>query len=315
MDERQAQIREGAGLDEARLNVEFIDFLKKWSTPILVIIALIALGYYGLKKREEMRDAALAAAFTQLDAAREAGSPAGLLAVADEHRGQGAVSEIAELQAADVYLGSYRAGLREGAQVKPTGEPEDPSMILTDEERAKQLDKAAELYQKVVNDTTGKMDLVQHTIGGMYGLAAVAESRGKFDDAKREYEAIQTLARSADMPEHVELAKERLDTLGSLSTLPKLYAKAEIPASVSGMLPEGLRQIPNPFQNQNPQPAAVGPEVPATSTPAVVGPPAPLPAPVEPETGLPGSAPPDEHAPAPGEKPAEKPAEPPKDKP
>src|SRR5262245_7049428 len=99
MDERQAQIREGAGLDEARLNVEFIEFLKKWSTPLLVIIALVALGYFGLQKLREARHAALTTAFTQLDAARTSGNPSGLLAVADEHNGQGAVPEIARLQA------------------------------------------------------------------------------------------------------------------------------------------------------------------------------------------------------------------------
>jgi hypothetical protein len=314
MDERQAQIREGAGLDEARLNVEFIEFLKKWSTPLLVIVAVIALGYFGLQRLREARASALSAAFTQLDAARDAGNPVGLLAVAEEHDGQGAVPEIARLQAADIYLGSYRAGMREGAQVTPAGEPEDPATVLSEEERTKQLDKAAELYQKVVAETSGKPDLVQHTIGGMYGLAAVAECRANFDEARRHYDAIETLARTADMPEHVELAKQRLDTLGSLANIPKLYAKAQIPVPPP-LLPEGVRQVPNPFGNQTPAPETAAP----TATP-VEGPVVPPPTPVEPETGAPGAVPPDEKPaePAtekPAEKPPEKPADPPKDKP
>ena len=44
MEERQTQIREGAGLEESKLNVEFIDWLQRWSTPILLLVAGAALG-------------------------------------------------------------------------------------------------------------------------------------------------------------------------------------------------------------------------------------------------------------------------------
>lgn len=313
MDERQAQIREGAGLDEARLNMEFIDFLKKWSTPVLVIVALIALGYFGLQKRREMRVAALSAAFAQLDAARDAGNPTGLLAVADDHRGQAAVAEIAELAAADIYLASYRSGVRPGGRIDGAGVPEDAADLLPEEERLQQLGKAADMYQRVVTATTGKPQMVQHTIGALYGLAAVAESRSEFDAARRHYDAIETLARNSDLPEHVEIAKGRLETLGALATLPRLYAKSEIPQSAAGAIPEGLVPIPNPYLN-NPQAA---PDA-ATTTPAIdptlpAGPeapaptPAPVPTPVEPETGAPGATPPGEEPAEPAPAPAETP--------
>ena len=52
MDERQTQIRQGAGLEESRINTEFLDFLNKWSSPVLIVIGLsteqsIAKLFYG----------------------------------------------------------------------------------------------------------------------------------------------------------------------------------------------------------------------------------------------------------------------------
>jgi hypothetical protein len=311
MDERHGQIREGAGLDEARLNVEFIDFLKKWSTPILVVIAVIALGYFLLQKRRDSRVAARAAAYAQLDAAREAGSPAGLIAVADEHRGEGAVAEMAYLTLADIYLASSRLGISPEGRVDGAGTPDDPASLLTDEQKAQQLEKAAEFYKKVVDATSGNPDLAIHTIGGLYGLAAVAESKGDFEAARRHYDAIEVAAKNADMPEQVQIVKQRLETLGTLSNLPRLYVKADIPQSVAGSMPEGLVPVPNPFGPGQQPPALedeigpIGPAGPSSPslTPETAPPPAPPP--VEPETGAPGATPP-------GEKPVEEPAAEPK---
>jgi hypothetical protein len=42
MDERQTQIRERAGLEEARYNQDFIEFLRRFGTPILMVAAVIA---------------------------------------------------------------------------------------------------------------------------------------------------------------------------------------------------------------------------------------------------------------------------------
>lgn len=298
MDERQAQIREGAGLDEARLNVEFIDFLKKWSTPLLVIVAVIALGYFGWQKRREMKAAAVTNAFAQLEAASDAGNPAGLLAVADEHRAHGAVAEIAYLKAADIHLSSYRAGLAPGSRVTGDGTPENVADLLSDADRAKQLDRAGELFQWVLTETTGDMDQALHAIEAMYGLAAVAECRGKFDEARKQYEGIEALARTADMPDHVELAKRRIETLGTLASVPRLYAKSELPMPAlppelsPTLIPVPAEDIPTPLAPAGDlQPA--GPPVPEPA-------PAPTPAPAEQETGKPGTAPP-------GEQPAEAP--------
>ena len=47
MDERQTQIREAAGLDESRLNTEFVEFLRKWGPIALGVLAVAALAFVG----------------------------------------------------------------------------------------------------------------------------------------------------------------------------------------------------------------------------------------------------------------------------
>src|SRR5437868_5931135 len=97
MEDRQKQIREGAGLEESRLNTEFIDFLKKYSTPILVVIAVAAGGYAGFNYLQKQRDLARDHAFVQFEAALGSHNPKSLTAVADENSSRGAVAPMARL--------------------------------------------------------------------------------------------------------------------------------------------------------------------------------------------------------------------------
>ena len=45
LDRRTRQITEGAGLEESRLNQDFVEFLKKWSTPLLLVIVAAVAAY------------------------------------------------------------------------------------------------------------------------------------------------------------------------------------------------------------------------------------------------------------------------------
>ncbi len=44
MDERQEQVQVGAGLQESRLNTDLINWLNKWGSHILSVVALIVLA-------------------------------------------------------------------------------------------------------------------------------------------------------------------------------------------------------------------------------------------------------------------------------
>ena len=121
MDERQQQIRAGAGLEESRLNTEFIDFIQKWGGPFLIICALLMGAWAGWNWLERKKSQRLDEAFGQYEAQLAGGnpSPEALRAVAEEFSGIASVSLLARLNAADIYLAAIRSGVRTGATPTP----------------------------------------------------------------------------------------------------------------------------------------------------------------------------------------------------
>ena len=228
MDQRQAQIREGAGLEESKLNVEFIEWLRRWSTPLLLVAAIAALGWVLYQKFERAQLAKVDRAFGELETAMVAGSPETLKAVADAYSGVRAVPVMARLGAADAYLRAARAGVRPGAALKQDGTV-DAADVLSDQDRASMLDQAQGQYAEVLKATESDERNSLHAIGAAFGLAAVAESRGDMEGAKKNYEKAQTLAERGGFPGPGEVAKKRLADLPSRAQPPKLYAKAELP--------------------------------------------------------------------------------------
>ncbi len=264
MDERQTQIREGAGLEDSRLNTELIDWLKKWSTPILVVVAVIALLYALNQRMEESRLARVDNAFIELDAASQGpvdSSPDSLARVAEDFSGvKVAVPELARLRAADVYLISVVRGLDVGARPGPDGSLEDESDLLDETERESYLAQAQRLYDMVWQSSKDKPSKAIHAIPALYGLAAVAECRRDFGAAKQFYEQIKTTAAASGYEAHIHVVDERiasLDTLGELPTLPK------------------EADLPEPPQPETPEIELPEITVPPADGPGEAGPPAP----------------------------------------
>jgi hypothetical protein len=319
MEDRQRQIREGAGLEESRLNVEFIDWLKKYSTPVLMVIAVACLVYFGLTRYRQSVERGLDDAFQNLSAAREARSPANLLAVADKFPGKGSVTALARLDAADLYLEAYRTGVPAGVRVdRMTGNLPEGEKLLTDEQRTQALADAETQYKAVFEATKGVSGWSMHAVSSMFGLAAVAEARGEIDKARGFYEDIQKRAAAEKMTSVENIAKARVETLDQLATAPQLYASSSlaptattrevpfttpmqnmqirtsdgetVPVGQSGPAqpvqvpaPQTLPrvEIPVPAPSPDAQPASTGP-VPATGDPTrapVIPPASPAPAP------------------------------------
>lgn len=228
------QIREGAGLDESRINEDFVELLKKYTTPALLVLVIIAAGYFGLNRYRQMKAAALDAAFLELDQAERAGSPDGLTAVAQAHEGQRAVSTLARLAAADIHLKSARTRLAVAAPLKPDGTPENESDILTDEQRDDQLSQAAQLYQRVIDEAPGGAVNIT-AINAMFGLAAVAEMRGEMEAAGNWYTRIAEAAKNAGLARLEAVATERKASLDSLGAAPELYSTSQLPALPAAM--------------------------------------------------------------------------------
>jgi hypothetical protein len=226
------QIREGAGLEEARYNVEFIEWLRKWSGPLLVVVA-VAAGGFALKQHLDKREkATVDAAFADLEAARQGRNPNpdSLIAIADQYASVGAIALLARLEAGDVFLDSVRRGIKPGATVQPDGTLANIEDELKGPDRDQMLARASEQYQWVVDRAGADPKLAIHAIGGLYGLAAVAECKGDDAGAKAAYERVIAVAQSAKFDRHVALAQERIASLGTLASLDPVPAAATIPA-------------------------------------------------------------------------------------
>ena len=81
------------------------------------------------------------------------------------------------------------AALRAGDEllnkaIKPTGQGEEP---VTDAQRATALDQAEALFSSVVKNAPNK----DYAINAQFRLATIAEQRGKWDEARQLYQAIQ----------------------------------------------------------------------------------------------------------------------------
>ena len=256
MEERQTQIREGAGLEESRLNVEFIEWLRKWSTPLIVILAVIAAGFFLYRRIEQSRIAHESRAFVEYTQAASGAnpSPEALKSIAVEYEGVGSVPELARLRAADVYMKAVRLGLRLAVNTEPgpnsdlneDGTPKNVEDLLTPEDRTRYLNEAQTLYRRVYDDVGADVSRALVKVDATFGLAAVAESKGDFDLAGRLYEEIERLADSRGLTPQRNLAKARRETLSELASPPRLYSLSELPAQPAPQepAPEPIRLLP-----------------------------------------------------------------------
>lgn len=225
MDQRQTKIVEGAGLEESRLNTEFIDFLRKWSSPVLFLLAAVAGSYAAWQWWQRSQAQAYDQAYVEFEAALSAGSPDSLLAVAADHAGRGQVALRATLAAADVYLDAARSG------VVPGGNAADESDIATPETIGVYLDRARELYGESIALAGGRRDSALHELRARFGLAATLATTGDVAGATRELEALRGAAERAGYPALAEQAQLRIVELERFETLAALPADDEVEAS------------------------------------------------------------------------------------
>jgi len=229
MDERQSQITEGAGLEDSRINTEFLDFISKWSTPFFLVLLILAAGMFGYRKIEEMRIAAVDQAYLDYDLATAGGnpSPSTLALLGEDYADMRSVGLLAKLDEADIYLNSARTGLAPGAQPDPlTGEP-SPEDVLTQEQIDSYLASAGGAYG-VVLAAAEKDGKPVFGVSAAFGSAAVLGSQGDAAGARAMYERAKAIAEGAGMP---LLSKVAADRAAEIESLPEvtIYAEAELP--------------------------------------------------------------------------------------
>ncbi len=287
-DRIQGGLKEGAGLEESRLNTEFIDFLRKWSTPVLMVIAAVAGSYFLYGKYQVSRDAAMARAFADLDAAVVSRNPGSLIRVAEEQSGKAAVPLLARLAAADLYLESSRTGVPAGIALEPSGSLPEGTTLLTADERTAQLGKAAAEYEAVFAAAGRDDGMAIHAISALFGLASVAESRGDMAKARERYTQLIDLAKRVGFVREAAAAQKRIDTLPSLETMPRIFTQNDLYV---------VKSAANPIQVKTADGSVVTIDAGAT-TPGAAGPAAGAPGEPAPKEETPKGEPQPQPAPA-----------------
>lgn len=299
VDERQRQIKEGAGLEESRLNYDFIEWLRKWSTPILLVAAAISLAIFGMRKYEEWRTTRVNLAYARLDdAVRSANpSPATLIGLAEEFKSVRGIPLLARKSAAGIYHKSILAGVDANVVLQPgedasylnqDGSLKDPEQRLTEEEREAYLREFESLNRQVVEATEGKPEYWVHRLAAIFNLAAAAETREDYEGARRLYEQAAGEAERFDDQIHAEIARERIASLDELKDLPNLFTLAELPKPPEPELPPPSELIGEPEVGP-PAPEATPGEAPSVDPPPGEAPANPGEAPPPGEGGPPPS--------------------------
>lgn len=232
MDDRQSNIEVGAGLQDERINQDFVDFLEKWSLPVLVVLLIVVGLYSGSKYYGTWQDTKNDDAFVDLEAARGAmgddgvrlASPDSLLAVAKEHAGRGGVSLLAQLEAADIYLGAIRRGFAPGANLQDI----QPDEMLDADMTAVLLTNAGDLYQTVADRTVKNSSRTALYVRAMFGSASVAISRNEIETARELFVALAERADAMGYTAHATEARNRIDLLASYYEEETLYREYQI---------------------------------------------------------------------------------------
>jgi len=238
MDDRTSQIREGAGLDESRINQDFIDLMRKWSSPALFVIAGVVLAFWGYGQLQKRANAKVNRAFEEVanavDYTVASPSPVTLRAIREQYGDIRGIAPMAALREADVYLNAAVRGVAPGAEPEldennqPTGVYAEED-LLSDEDRAQMLDDAGRLYREVAGMTKEGKDWAIHHLGAQFGLAAVAESKGDAEAAKAAYAEAKQIAESEGFQLWVEIAEERMATVDEMIVPVELISKEALP--------------------------------------------------------------------------------------
>lgn len=229
MDRKRLANVQQSDLTESRINDDFLFWLKNsgpnWLLAVLVVLCL-AMGWNWWKNKQgQARDAA----WSELS---DADIPATLRDVAAKHADVDGVASFALLTAADRYLQSVISGQRFDREASAA------DAAVTPELRREWLLEARTLYGEVLARAESSSDpnAVAFEVAALFGLAAVAESRGEVDAAKSALERVH--AKTAEsLPWISKQAKARIETIALVSS-PYQIPDAPMPQAV---LPDGTR--------------------------------------------------------------------------
>jgi len=225
MDERHQQVVSGAGLQESRINTEFVDFLSKWGPRGLYFLLAIVLVFLGLQQWRKHQTRQTDLAFADYEAQVASRNPDLLLQVASQHGDQPAVWALATRDAANILVTFATIGMNPGAD---PASPK-PADMLSPEQRTAMFQKAESLYRDLLSRTQNDASRFTFAEQARWGIASTQLSMGKTDEARKTLEEFIASAESKGHTDLVALAKERLTRINAMASSPMIVAQALLP--------------------------------------------------------------------------------------
>jgi len=215
-------------LTESRLNDDFVFWLKKhgMNTLLAVLIAACAFLGYDYWRRKQVEGASQV--WSQFTVAQ---LPEDFEKIAKDNPDVPQAAMIALLQAGDLRLRQIQSGVLVAAQGTTPAKPlDDAARKIAQDAADENYTKAAEVANTAAGGSRSGAALV--TLQSLFGRAAIAESRGDMDGARKFLGEAEKLAGENWAP-IAKLAKARIDGLVAIAEPLKLPPNAELPAPVS----------------------------------------------------------------------------------
>lgn len=219
-DDRRREVEVGAGLQESRLNEDFIDALKKHGPKVIYALAAVVLVVYGVSFYKQHKANQKDEAFAQLE--QVSAEPDALIDVAKQTEGQGSVPLMARIEAANALMDSARARIRAGV-LPSEAKPED---TLSDAQVQEQYQKAASELEAVIKLTEGTD---KHLIlqAARWGLASAKISLGDNEAAKKIVNDYVAFADTHGLKSQAETGRKRLVKM-ERAEAPKMVSESQL---------------------------------------------------------------------------------------
>ena len=213
MDRDRLKDIQTADLSDSQVNEDFVLWLKTKGPSYLLIVMIVIVGYLFFVRYQQGKTAHRAEAWIAYIEATASGLPASHEDIAQSYSNIDSIQELGLLTAGDAYLEAVILNQTVGSNA-------DITTTLSEEDRVFYLEKADNLYSRVVaNDNASDADAL-FVVSGLSGRAAIAESRGDIDAATKFYEA--AAARVENL--YPALATQALARADSLEALAENFA-------------------------------------------------------------------------------------------
>lgn len=222
MDSDRLKDIQTAGLSEAQVNEDFVHWLKTKGPSYLLVIMVVIVAYLFFVRYQQGKTAHRAEAWIAYIEASATGLPASHEDIARSYSDIDSIQELGLLTAGDAYLRAIILNQTVGSNANIT-------TSLSEEDRIFYLEKADNLYGQVVAMDDQSDASALFAVSGLNGRAAIAESRGDIEAAKKLYE---TAAARIDVlyPALATQALARANTIATLAGAVTLPTDAEVSA-------------------------------------------------------------------------------------